>query len=161
MLLIMIVRTSKTRQVHYIQKKTPLNSPFSLLKTPSSTKLEEEGKPPGFSPPPPSFCCNDHLSLLSFSLFERTPPHLEFSLDPSLDLFIDLSLTLKIQHKLWIAFLRISPALERLLHLQNGWICVGLKTGFFQVRSAPLHQPKPDTRRSSITIDAPAPRRSP
>jgi hypothetical protein len=51
--------------------------------------------------------------------------------------------------------------LERLLHLQNGRICVGLKTGFFQVRSAPLHQPKPGTRRSSITTDAPAPRRSP
>jgi hypothetical protein len=38
----------------------------------------------------------------------------------------------------------------------NGRICVGLKTGFFQVRYAPLHQPKLDTRRSSITIDAPS-----
>jgi hypothetical protein len=141
---------------------TPLeNTPFSLLKTPSSTELEEEGNPSGFSPPPPFFCCNDHLSLLSLSLFERTPSYLEFSLDPSLDLFLDLPLTLRIQHYLWIALLRHPPTLERLLHPQNDRICVGLKTGFFLVRSAPLHQPKPVTCRSSTTTDAPAPRRSP
>jgi hypothetical protein len=105
------------------------NSPFSLLKPPLSFKLEEEGKPPGFSPPPP-FCCNSQLLfLLGFSLLERTLFYLEVSLDLSLDLVLDLSRTLKIQQKLWIALLHLSPALERLLHRQNGRICVGLKTG--------------------------------
>ena len=118
------------------------------MKTPSSAKLEEEGNPLGFPPPPPSFC-NGHLSLLSFSLFDKTPSYLEVSLDLSLD----LSRILKMQQKLWIAFLRLSPILERLLHHQNGRICVGLKTGFFQVQYAPFHQPKLDTRLSSITTD--------
>ena len=139
----------------------PWNSPFSLLKKPLSIKLEEEGKPPGFSPPPPFFCGNSHLLLLSFSLFERTPFYVEFSLDFSLHLAIDLSRTLKIQQKLWSALLRLSPALERLLHSHNGRICVGLKTSFFLVRYAPLYQPKPDTRLSAITFDVPAPRRTP
>jgi hypothetical protein len=139
----------------------PENSPFSLLKKPLWSKLEEEGKPSGFSPPPPFFCCNGHLPLLSFSLFERSPFSLEFSLDLTLDLVIDLSLTLNIQQDLWSAPFRLFPALERLLHHHNGRICVGLKTGFFHIRSAPIHQPKPDTRLSAITIDVPAPRRTP
>jgi hypothetical protein len=91
--------------------------------------------------------------LLSFSL-ERTPSNLEFSLDSSLDLFIDLSRILNIQRKLWIV-------LECLPLRLFGRICAGLKTGFFQVRFAPLHQPKPDTCLSSITTDVPASRRTP
>jgi hypothetical protein len=130
------------------------NSLFSLLKKPFSSKLEEEGNLPGFSPPPP-FVCNDHLfSLLSFSLLERTPSNLEFSLDFSLDLFIDLSQILNIQQQQ-----RIS--LECLPLRLYGRICAGLKTGFFQVRYAPLHQPKPDTCLSSISTGAPASWRTP
>jgi hypothetical protein len=87
--------------------------------------------------------------LLSFSLLERTPSNLEFSLDFSLDLFIDLSQILNIQQQLWIS-------LECLPLRLYGRICAGLKTGFFQVRYAPLHQPKPDTCLSSISTGAPA-----
>jgi hypothetical protein len=107
----------------------PRNSPFSLLKKPFGSKLEEEGNLSGFSPPPPFFCCNGHLPLRSFSLFERSP----FSLDLSLDLVIDLSLTLNTQQELWSAPLCLFLALERLFHHHNGRICVGLKTGFFLV----------------------------
>jgi hypothetical protein len=139
----------------------PENSPFSLLKPPFSVKLEEEGKPRVFSPPPHSFGNSQPLFFLSYSLLERTSLLLEFSLDLPIDLSLDLSLLLKIQQVPWIAFLRLSLASERLLHRLNGRICVGLKTGFFQVRSAPLHEPKPDTRQSSISTDVPAFQRTP
>jgi hypothetical protein len=113
--------------------KKYLNIPFSLLKSPFLVKLEE-GKPLGF-PPPHSFCNKPTSFLMRFSLFERTPLHLEF--------FLDLYLTLKKQQQQWITFLRFTLNTERLLHHLNGQICEGLEIGFSKVRFASLHQPKP------------------
>ena len=70
-------------------------------------------------------------------------------------------MTLKKQQQQWIASLHLPLATKRLLHCLNGRIYVGLKIDFFKVRYAPLHQPKPVTRLSSITIDVPASQQTP